>query len=176
MRKNVGYEGLVAEILPQENIDNILGQVLSSREAEVVRGRFGLNTELKTLEEIAENFGVSRERVRQIEFRALRKLRKRIFAKPVISKGEESALPYESRFRGLLLTPISELELSVRSANCFKMANIRIIADLVIKNEEELLGLKYFGKKSLSEIKSLLESLGLSLRMKLPNKFNPPAR
>ncbi|MCL4694419.1 MAG: DNA-directed RNA polymerase subunit alpha [Candidatus Hydrogenedentes bacterium] len=61
--------------------------------------------------------------------------------------------------------PVEELELSVRAANCLKAANIRTIGDLVARNESEMLQFHNFGKKSLDEIKAILESLGLSLGM-----------
>lgn len=77
---------------------------------------------------------------------------------------EEQAL-YEK-----LRLPISELELSVRSANCLKEANIKTIADLVKKPESELLTFRNFGKKSLSEIDDLLKTMGLSLGMKVDTK------
>ena len=64
-----------------------------------------------------------------------------------------------------LRLPISELELSVRSSNCLREANIKAIADLVKKTEEEMLSFKNFGKKSLSEIKELLAGMGLTLGM-----------
>ncbi|MBI4559857.1 MAG: DNA-directed RNA polymerase subunit alpha [Candidatus Hydrogenedentes bacterium] len=62
-----------------------------------------------------------------------------------------------------LTRPIEELELSVRAANCLKAANIRTIGDLVAHDESEMLQFHNFGKKSLDEIKSILESMGLSL-------------
>ncbi|MDD4910219.1 MAG: DNA-directed RNA polymerase subunit alpha [Candidatus Omnitrophica bacterium] len=66
--------------------------------------------------------------------------------------------------------PISELELSVRSSNCLREANIKTIAELVRKAEDEMLSFKNFGKKSLSEIKELLASMGLSLGMQVDTK------
>lgn len=66
-----------------------------------------------------------------------------------------------------LLKSVDELELSVRSANCLKNANIRNIADLVQKTEQEMLNTKNFGRKSLNEIKDLLSEMGLSFGMKL---------
>jgi len=72
-----------------------------------------------------------------------------------------------------LFRPVSELELSVRSANCLKNANITLIGELVQKSEQEMLKTKNFGRKSLNEIKSILEEMGLSLGMKLEN-FPPP--
>jgi DNA-directed RNA polymerase subunit alpha len=67
-----------------------------------------------------------------------------------------------------LRTPITELELSVRSANCLREAKIHTIADLVQKTPQELLKYRNFGKKSLAEIDELLKSMGLSLGMELP--------
>jgi DNA-directed RNA polymerase subunit alpha len=69
------------------------------------------------------------------------------------------------------------LELSVRSANCLKNANIRFIGELVQKSEAEMLKTKNFGRKSLNEIKDILSEMGLSLGMKLdgwpPVTWNP---
>ncbi|HAH21231.1 MAG: DNA-directed RNA polymerase subunit alpha [Omnitrophica WOR_2 bacterium GWF2_43_52] len=69
-----------------------------------------------------------------------------------------------------LRLPIAELELSVRSSNCFSEEGIKTIADLVKHSEDEMLSLRNFGKKSLTEIKELLASMGLSLGMKVDNK------
>ena len=66
-----------------------------------------------------------------------------------------------------LFRSVDELELSVRSANCLKHANIKLIGDLVQKTESEILATKNFGRKSLNEIKELLGDMGLSLGMKL---------
>jgi DNA-directed RNA polymerase subunit alpha len=62
---------------------------------------------------------------------------------------------------------VDELELSVRSYNCLKNANIRTIGELVQKTEAEMLKTKNFGRKSLNEIKEILSGMGLSLGMKL---------
>lgn len=61
--------------------------------------------------------------------------------------------------------PVEELELSVRAANCLKSANIRTIGDLVKRTEAEMLQFHNFGKKSLDEIRGVLETLGLELGM-----------
>lgn len=66
-----------------------------------------------------------------------------------------------------LFRSVDELELSVRSANCLKHANIKLIGDLVQKTEAEILATKNFGRKSLNEIKEILSQMGLSLGMKL---------
>jgi len=68
-----------------------------------------------------------------------------------------------------LFRSVDELELSVRSANCLKHANIKLIGDLVQKTEAEILATKNFGRKSLNEIKEILAEMGLSLGMKLEN-------
>jgi DNA-directed RNA polymerase subunit alpha len=65
---------------------------------------------------------------------------------------------------------VDELDLSVRSYNCLKNANIRTIGELVQKTEAEMLKTKNFGRKSLTEIKELLSEMGLSLGMKLDEK------
>ena len=62
---------------------------------------------------------------------------------------------------------VEELELSVRSYNCLKNANIRTIRELVQKSEAEMLKTKTFGRKSLNEIKDILQGMGLSLGMRL---------
>ena len=77
------------------------------------------------------------------------------------------------KFNENLFRPVSELELSVRSANCLKNAEISLIGELVQKTEAEMLKTKNFGRKSLNEIKTILAEMGLSLGMKLDNF--PPA-
>ncbi len=71
----------------------------------------------------------------------------------------------EERIRKLLETPVEELELSVRSSNCLKNANIRSIGDLTSKTEEDISRTRNFGKKSLLEIKEKLKEWDLSLGM-----------
>ncbi|MDD5431914.1 MAG: DNA-directed RNA polymerase subunit alpha [Candidatus Omnitrophica bacterium] len=78
---------------------------------------------------------------------------------------KEEAIVYEK-----LRLPISELELSVRSSNCLREANIKTVADLVKRSEEEMLAFKNFGKKSLTEIKELLMGMGLTLGMQVDQK------
>jgi DNA-directed RNA polymerase subunit alpha len=68
---------------------------------------------------------------------------------------------------------VDEMELSVRSYNCLKNANIRTIGELVQKTEAEMLKTKNFGRKSLNEIKEILAEMGLSLGMKLDNWPQP---
>jgi DNA-directed RNA polymerase subunit alpha len=68
-----------------------------------------------------------------------------------------------------LFRSVDELELSVRSANCLQNANIRLIGELVQRSESEMLKTKNFGRKSLNEIKEVLQSMGLSLGMRIEN-------
>ena len=81
-------------------------------------------------------------------------------------EAEESSAPeVDPRVSEMLAKPIEELDLSVRSANCLKNANIRTLGDLVQRTEREMLSTKNFGRKSLDEIKDVLASLGLSFGM-----------
>jgi DNA-directed RNA polymerase subunit alpha len=69
----------------------------------------------------------------------------------------------------ILLRPVDDLELTVRSANCLKAENIFLIGDLIQRTEVELLKTPNLGKKSLTEIKDVLATRGLSLGMRLEN-------
>ncbi len=84
-----------------------------------------------------------------------------------VEEAEEKEVVNENLYRN-----VSELELSVRSANCLKNAEIDLIGELVQKSESEMLTTKNFGRKSLLEIKEILTSMGLSLGMTLP-EFDP---
>ena len=81
--------------------------------------------------------------------------------------------PDEPEIDPILLRPIDDLELTVRSANCLKAEQIYFIGDLIQRTEVELLKTPNLGKKSLTEIKDVLASKGLSLGIKLENW--PPA-
>ena len=86
---------------------------------------------------------------------------------------KKSSDPQKPKFNENLYRSVEELELSVRSANCLKNANILKIYQLVNKTESEMLKTKNFGRKSLNEIKEVLNEMGLSLGMKLEG-FIPP--
>ena len=87
---------------------------------------------------------------------------------------EEKAKDKEKpKFNENLYRSVEELELSVRSANCLKNADINKIWQLVSKTETEMLKTKNFGRKSLNEIKEVLSEMGLSLGIKLEG-FSPP--
>jgi DNA-directed RNA polymerase subunit alpha len=84
------------------------------------------------------------------------------------ARGEEKPLIKNEN----LNRSVEELELSVRSYNCLKNANIQSIGELVQKTEAEMLKTKNFGRKSLNEIKEILASMGLSLGMKIDEQGN----
>ena len=86
-------------------------------------------------------------------------------------QGEEDAGygRVEAQIDPILMRPVDELELTVRSANCLKAENINYIGDLVQRTEVELLRTPNLGKKSLTEIKEVLEQHGLALGMRLEN-------
>ena len=90
---------------------------------------------------------------------------------PEIDKKDEEL--QKPQFNENLYRSVEELELSVRSANCLKNANIHKIYQLVSKTEAEMLKTKNFGRKSLNEIKEVLSEMDLSLGMKLEG-FEPP--
>jgi len=79
---------------------------------------------------------------------------------------DEDLSDEDEQLRKFLDTPVEELELSVRSSNCLKNANIRTIGDLTKKTEEDIVKTRNFGKKSLQEIKEKLNEWNLSLGMK----------
>jgi DNA-directed RNA polymerase subunit alpha len=83
---------------------------------------------------------------------------------------EDAAKAENERMRKILLTNVDDLELSVRSHNCLKAANISTIADLVSKNEIEMLKFRNFGRKSLTELSELVVNLGLTFGIDV-NKY-----
>ncbi len=86
---------------------------------------------------------------------------------------QEEQVSSEAEIDPILMRPVDDLELTVRSANCLKAENIYYIGDLIQRTEVELLKTPNLGKKSLTEIKDVLGSHGLSLGMRLENW--PPA-
>jgi DNA-directed RNA polymerase subunit alpha len=83
------------------------------------------------------------------------------------AEAQEEEVRTEPAFNENLFRSVDELELSVRSANCLKNADIRHIGELVQRTEQEMLKTKNFGRKSLNEIKEILSEMGLSLGMKI---------
>lgn len=99
----------------------------------------------------------------------------RIFASQEAEDGKESGRGGEdAELMSVLNRPVEELELSVRAAHCLKAANIRTIGDMVVRTEAQMLDFPNFGKKSLDEIKAILETMGLSLGMNVPGYVAAP--
>src|SRR5712691_2571177 len=90
-----------------------------------------------------------------------------VAARPPAESGEAAEPPVRSAVNEHLVESVAELDLSVRSSNCLKTANVGTIGDLVQKTESELLKTKNFGKRSLNEITAILGEIGLSLGMRL---------
>lgn len=91
---------------------------------------------------------------------------------PVI-EGEEEEDPQLALARRQLEKSVEELELSVRSSNCLRAAEIKTIGDLVVKSESEMLKYRNFGRKSLKEIQDLLAEMGLTFGMDLSRFYQP---
>jgi DNA-directed RNA polymerase subunit alpha len=92
----------------------------------------------------------------------------------VLRKPEEPKVEEKNdEINPILLRPVDDLELTVRSANCLKGENIFFIGDLVQRDENSLLRTPNLGKKSLNEIKTILATRGLSLGMKVES-WPPP--
>ncbi len=96
-----------------------------------------------------------------------------IFVDLKSSEQAQPALAQHVEIDPILLRPVDDLELTVRSANCLKAESIHYIGDLIQRGEVELLKTPNLGKKSLTEIKDVLASRGLSLGMRLEN-WPPP--
>ncbi|HEY7841236.1 MAG TPA: DNA-directed RNA polymerase subunit alpha, partial [Gammaproteobacteria bacterium] len=96
-----------------------------------------------------------------------------VFVDLEAEESEVAAIKAEPDIDPILLRPVDDLELTVRSANCLKAESIYYIGDLIQRTEVELLKTPNLGKKSLTEIKDVLASRGLSLGMRLEN-WPPP--
>jgi len=96
-----------------------------------------------------------------------------VFASLEGTEAAAEAMAHVPAVDPILLRPVDDLELTVRSANCLKAENINYIGDLIQRSENELLKTPNLGRKSLNEIKEVLASRGLTLGMKLDNW--PPA-
>ena len=87
------------------------------------------------------------------------------FDEEPVEEIEEEVDEEVERMRDLLGRSVEELELSVRSSNCLKAANIKTLGELVGKSESDMLKYRNFGRKSLKEIVDILEGMGLHLGM-----------
>ncbi len=198
---------------------NLVINTLTEREQEVIRRRFGIEIEKATLEEVGNDHSFSKERIRQIEAKALKKLRHPTrtkylanYFRPMqktcelaagqamkefLSIYEESqevarlaepsseqhvfeSPPPKSPFDlfsqetlRFLLTQTDEIDLSVRTMNCLSKLGIRqvCVGDIVRFSESQLMRTRNFGRKSLKELKDLLEYKSLKLAMDLPENW-----
>ncbi|MHC5003958.1 MAG: DNA-directed RNA polymerase subunit alpha, partial [Planctomycetota bacterium] len=91
-----------------------------------------------------------------------------------VSAAASAAAAVDEELINKLNMPVSELQLTVRASNCLDSAKISTVADLVVKDEPELLAVRSFGKTSLREVKRKLDELNLSLGMTLPEGYTPP--
>lgn len=182
-----------------DNWDVAIGKILQPREIYILNERYE-NENKKTLEEIGKELGVSRERVRQIEFKAIRKLKSPrainiIFLNDIQNEIDKKILEKEKLLLDIseevddlkelfetllnlggyqiklqkketkvLDQPVEVLDLSIRAYNCLRRSRIDTIRELTNKTELDLMRVRNMGRKSLLEIKTKLEDLGLSLK------------
>ena len=140
---------------------------LTPKETQVIRSRLGLDGMEKTLKQIGIEFSLTVERVRQIETKALSKLKRYILT--IIKRKEESIVNAEEVEDGIeqnniLQRSVDTLEISIRVFNCLHNAKVYTIGELVQKSEAEMLKFKNFSKKSLLEVKYAIHKIGLSLK------------
>jgi DNA-directed RNA polymerase subunit alpha len=96
------------------------------------------------------------------------------FEEPIEEEVEEEVDEERQRVRRLLDKSVEELELSVRSSNCLRAAEIKTIGDLVLKSEPEMLKYRNFGRKSLKEIQDILSEMGLHFGMETSPYYETP--
>ncbi len=135
---------------------------LFPREREVLELRFGLKDgNSHSLDELAQGYGITRERVRQIEARALRKLRNSCL-QPHVDPPKMDLSKIEEEFN--FSKPITVLNLSIRTHNSLELLGIVTLGDLVERAADHLLEGKNFGMTSLNEVRKKLLEIGFKLR------------
>ncbi len=174
----------------REIVDGVLKR-LPGREEDIVRKRYGCNDPVMTLEQVGECYFVTREQIRELQSRALRKLRhpsRKNKLGPLFRSlvGHVEHLSKENKALDkrltIALTPVDEKktetlnllrridsgkDLSIRTVNVFDVAGIVYVGDLVQYRERDLLKCKNFGRKSLKEVNYFLFEMGLALGMTL---------
>jgi RNA polymerase sigma factor (sigma-70 family) len=180
------YDSCVFELL-----DEMIG-TLPEREQDIIKRRFGISCEPKTLEEIGESYVLSRMRIKDIEMNALGRLRREVrvrqlvmIAEPIgnalerqleqlsarevearlMSRARKDADADDAVILAKLQRKFKEFDYSVRIDNCFRQKHIVYIGDAVQWNDATFLKVKNFGRKSLREVKGILAELGLSTGM-----------
>lgn len=167
-----------------------LGELVGDRAATFIRARYNLCV-IRTFKETGERFEISTERARQIieKARAIiaakyrhphppaktisaslkRAVNNLDLAKQAVNEISIYTNPNISKtspnIKRILDSDCEEIELSSRASNCLKAAKIKTLRELVVRQPEELMAVKNFGKKSLDEIKDRLKDMGLSLGM-----------
>ena len=129
--------------------------------------RVGRRTDYdKLIMEIWTNGTITPDEAISIAAKILKDYMNTVIIHEVLAQIEEEEVDAETkRLRELLNTPVEEFEFSVRASNVMRNADIKTMADLVSRTEQEMLKFKNFGRKSLSEIKAVFEDLGLSFGM-----------
>jgi len=158
-------EGMPIGIIPIDSIFTPVKRVAFS----VENTRVGKRTDYdKLILEIFTNAGIEPKEALIYAAKVMSKHFELFFTLGELPEEESEELtPEESSLYEKLKIPVTELELSVRSSNCLRDANIKTLADLVAKTEPEILSYRNFGKKSLNEVTALLKTMGLSLGMKV---------
>lgn len=169
------------------NIKNVMQKKLTDREYTVLELRYGRRM---TLEEVGKEFGVTRERIRQVEAKALRKLKNPSTMKSmsVVSYDEHQALKaenvklnvkverlekalgdnsVEAEKNSVLDMPIEDLELSVRSCNCLKRYGLTTAGKVVefVARHNSLAKIRNLGRKSAKEISDKFMGIGIDLNL-----------
>ncbi|MFH1503846.1 MAG: DNA-directed RNA polymerase subunit alpha [Candidatus Omnitrophota bacterium] len=165
------YEGMPIGVIPIDSIFTPVKQVAFK----VENTRVGKRTDYdRLILDIFTNASIEPKESLIYASKVMNKHLEYFFALGELPEEEHEGLtPEETTIYEKLRLPVSELELSVRSNNCLREANIKILADLVGKTEPQILAYRNFGKKSLDEIEVLLKTMGLSLGMKIdPDKLN----
>ena len=151
----------------QARITEVLG-TLTYREREAIKLRHGFcdrDTHTSTLEDVARIFQVTRERVRQIEAKAIRKLRHPVRARQLASYAElEDQFPPETPYTEPRDIPLRDFEFSVRARNVLSRARITTLGDLANHTEASLLVYRHFGETSLEELREHLRRHGLDFK------------
>jgi Bacterial RNA polymerase, alpha chain C terminal domain len=173
-------------------IDEVLHHALRPREERVLRHFYGIGVAKMSAREIPKHVvvGVSASRIHQIKNQAIRKLqhpsrawRYESFYTPLSetasrlweleddlgNMAKQAAQGNRAAILSALLTPVADLELSMRTWNSFANANIIDAGGAILKGERELLRSKNFGKKCLGEVKEVFAALGLTFDMKIDN-------
>jgi RNA polymerase sigma factor (sigma-70 family) len=152
-------------------------ETLTERDQQVINLRFGLDGKEHSLLEVANIFGVTRERIRQIEAKALRKLRNPTRSQPLLlaidpeefEKREEDNRVFEAKHKKYLATPITKMNIDSIIKTVLIVAGINTIGELAECTKKHILGLDYIGQLAFSCLQSELLSYGLTFKREEKN-------